>query len=230
MERDLKKIRDLMDLKVKQVIKKEKEIRRAYKNEKLNVRIQCERQGSQKLFKRIIERISRQSKLRWSKGQARIEKKVKWQAQKINKRSKKDKKSNVKCQEEGQETITEWAKRMATEDRNRKRIVVTVPVFGNVTVDREELDALSLNPKFTQYQEVQLGDVDLEKEVCNTKIRWKEQEKVYKRNEEEPGNNMRVKISITIKDGKVVQERETPNKPMFSKEKEEARKSEEQIM
>ena len=43
MERDLKKIRDLMDLKVKQVIEKEKEIRRAYRNEKFNVRIQCER-------------------------------------------------------------------------------------------------------------------------------------------------------------------------------------------
>merc|ERR1711954_427758 len=121
--------------------------------------------------------------------------------------------------------MQEWAQRMATEDRSRERIKVIVPVYGNVQVDQEELDAMSLNPKFTQYQEVQMSDVDLEKEVCNTKIRWKEQEKTYKRNEEDTGN-MRVKISLCVKDGKVVPR--TEEIPTFTKEEKAEQKTEEQ--
>merc|ERR1711954_415411 len=123
--------------------------------------------------------------------------------------------------------MQEWAQRMATEDRSRERIKVIVPIYGNVQVDQEELDAMSLNPKFTQYQKVQMSDVDLEKEVCNTKIRWKEQEKIYKRNEEDTGN-MRIKVSLCVKDGKVVPQ--TEEKPMFIREEKSEQKTEEQVM
>ena len=123
--------------------------------------------------------------------------------------------------------MQEWAQRMATEDKSRERIKVIVPIYGNVQVDQEELDAMSLNPKFTQYQEVEMADVDLEKEVCNTKIRWKEQEKVYQKNEEGTGS-MRIKVSLCVKDGKVVPQ--TEEKPTFSKEEKSEQKTEEQIM
>ena len=128
-----------------------------------------------------MERIARQSTARWKKGRKENERKAKRQAEKVNKRVEQIKEQE-RVNKEEKESREEWAERLSTESKQRQKIRVDVPLYG-VTADREEMDALSLNPKFVQFQKVKLDDFEMEQDIGNTKIRWGEKEKVYKRNE-----------------------------------------------
>ena len=105
----------------------------------------------------------------------------------------------------------EWAKRMSKPNPERTKICVDVPIFGNVTVDSEERDALCLNPKFIEYGKISMEDIEVDKEVCNTKVRWREKEKIYQRNE-------RQSVRIVMKDGNVVQDVNEIEKPTFERQ------------
>ena len=88
---------------------------------------------------------------------------------------------NIKDQTPQTESIKNWDGRMAVEPKNRKRFKVVGPIYGNVAVDMKELYALSIYHKFTLCQKVQKNDFDFGKECANTKVRWGEQEKIYKK-------------------------------------------------
>ena len=191
-----------MKLKICQVQKTEKEHRKMYKSEKMRLKRNFEKLGRKKEFQRLIQRVSRQSRGRWEKGIRENKAMIDRQVIKVNKRKTKydaRNRLNVQASEANEaeamannadadakniiEDIVEWAKRMSKPNPERTKICVDVPIFGNVTVDSEERDALCLNPKFIEYGKIRMEDIEVDKEVCNTKVRWREKEKIYQRNE-----------------------------------------------
>ena len=53
--------------------------------------------------------------------------------------------------------------------KERKRIWVTVPVYENVHLDEEDLDALKLPQKFAKYRRVLMTDIRHQKMVTDSK-------------------------------------------------------------
>ena len=69
-----------------------------------------------------------------------------------------------------------------------------------------------LNPKFVEYKKIDLEELEIEKEMSNTKSRWGENERVLKEKESE--ESTRVKIVVNVKEKTESQESE--DKPMFA--------------
>merc|ERR1711954_608176 len=105
--------------------------------------------------------------MKWERGLKEIEKKVSWRVRKIKGvKRKKEKQEGEKLSEE--ERVNE----MAAGNKERKRIVVEVPVIGDVEVDEDELNAARMPPKFVTYGKVKKRNVKLEKMISDTKMRW----------------------------------------------------------
>ena len=54
----------------------------------------------------------------------------------------------------------------------RKRVEVIVPVYGDIELSEDEMNAAKLPKKFAVYEPVKDEDIRLEKGIGNTKIRW----------------------------------------------------------
>ena len=78
-----------------------------------------------------------------------------------------------------------------------------VILYGYGNMDMNEYNAMSLNPKFLEFKTIDLEEVEPQHEVRNTKARWNEHE-IQNAAEKQ---SSRVKITMTVKDGKVVTDR-----------------------
>ena len=62
---------------------------------------------------------------------------------------------------------------------NRTKIKVSVPVYGDVTLDLDEIDALKLPPKYAIMDKVKLENIKLQGGICKQKARWHRKQRVY---------------------------------------------------
>ena len=73
-----------------------------------------------------------------------------------------------------------WIKLVAQgRGRQRDRIKVEVPVYGNIKFAQCELDALSLPPKHTDFEPIKKNPLKHRERIAQTKTRWGWRELVY---------------------------------------------------
>ena len=104
------------------------------------------------------------------------------------------------------ETIQQLAKRLAKASVKRRRMKIDIPIHGRVSMDEDELNAIRVNPKFTEYQKINEAEIEVDKEIPNTKQMWAEREKVQKQKEEV---SARTKIHIKFENAKRSTTRQT---------------------
>ena len=65
------------------------------------------------------------------------------------------------------------------EGKEEKRIKVKIPVYGNVALDEDERDALSLPPKFAQYENIKLLRLKHQQYIRDSKLRYEMKNKDF---------------------------------------------------
>ena len=121
-------------------------------------------------FARTISKITEETRKRWDKGQEKIRRKCEWLQQKIRK----------PLQKVEIDTEEDWIRRLAQgRGKARKRIKIQIPVYGGVTLDDNERDALSLPPKFAQYEKLRMTKIKHQQFIRNSKLRFSMRDRDY---------------------------------------------------
>ena len=179
--RDPEMVRDMLDVKLKYVKRAEVEARREY-HAQLGVARRAA--GSYRVFSRIVGTVKQEQNMLWETLVKENERKVAHLKQKhISSGVTSDNSASCKvkptCEEEEILRYTEITD-CVLED------VGEVPVYGDVSLDDDELSILKKPPKFAMFGKVDLFSFFREVQVANTKLRWHRREHGY--GEEEDGN------------------------------------------
>ena len=145
-------------MKIRQCEKEEKEAGTSYRREKMKVKNLYVGKTMERNFRRMVQRIKRTTNRRWDRALQKVENRVAWLMYKFRKREVDD---NQKL----------WMDEIARgSGASRKRVEVTEPIYGDVDLSEDELNAAKLPKKFAVYNSITEEDIRLEKEIGNTKI------------------------------------------------------------
>ena len=159
--RDPKKVINILNLKAKYCYEQEKIARKEYLMERERLKQVYEEKGMGRKYRKILSRVSKQSRKDWATGMARINKKVMWSVTKLH------------ADPVFQDGLAEWGKRVARgKGRERKRVRPKVKCYWGARVDPNEKDVLYLPPKTLTFPKVDQETTDLYPDVSKVKSRW----------------------------------------------------------
>ena len=149
-QRNSERVVDLLKLRLKYCQKKEEALRGQYRHLSSEAtRIFAGKTGK---LKRIIKITQRETTKSWNKGLKRIEQKADWLERKFAKHE-------IRTETQS-ENFEEWLTRISKgSGRNRVKLNVEIPVFGEIQFDQDELQVLKLNPKYRLFPKVTKSDV-----------------------------------------------------------------------
>ena len=167
MGRDPAKVCDLLNLKVKYCEEEESRARKTYRGMKREMEKAFGSNNTKKRkMVRVVSSIAKESKEYWEREKVRTRDKCTWLQKKYTRKIP----NNREAKGEDEET---WIQRIARgRGPDRKRVKIEIPVYGGVVLDQDERDALSLPPKFAQYEKVRLLKLKHQQFVRDTKLRY----------------------------------------------------------
>ena len=158
----------MLELSLKHVQEGEEKARERYDDIKNRIKSWSKAKKSRRLkYAKWINTMKSTTSRYWGKEIPRINEKV----EKLHTKFVKSE-EEVKCLLQLKEK-EQWARAMAKgSGPSRKRLKIEVPIYGEVQVDEDEKNAASLPPKFTLFKKLLMEEIKVQRDICNTKIRW----------------------------------------------------------
>ena len=138
-ERDPRIVKDFLEMKVKQLEREEKEVKREYRVLKERTRVSLKTSNKERIFKKLMRQIQRSTVKNWENGLKDNVKKDKFLKSKFGPKSHHIKECKCRevymkmCQTRGeQESFEHWVQRMSKGSEARKRLRRETPVYDNL--------------------------------------------------------------------------------------------------
>ena len=195
--RDEEMVSDILGVKLKYVTRAERAAREVYQQEVQKLRRTV---GKRSQVVKIMNKLRRRQNELWEKLMKENEKKVEHLVKKHRSDRIEDRKENDNVSSEEQRILQNivFSDSLLEEDPE-------VPVYGEVSLDDDELNILRKPPKFAMFGKVEMFSIRQEIQIANTKLRWHRREHGYGEDEEEKEETEESKIAEKME----LQSRET---------------------
>ena len=169
VERDPRVVCDVLSLKIEYCREEEEEARTKYKRYKSKLDKAAKSKTDKRKLARLVAQIDKKNKSRWIQELGKNSQKIEWASKKLNRKYP----SALDAEEAWLRDVAEGR------GANRKRIRMEIPVYAGVKISEDEIDALSLPPKYATYQAIKILRIKHQQQLRDAKFRYGMLDKVY---------------------------------------------------